>query len=197
MPKTDGISLSPDQAPIATAVPLQANVLVNHNPEPEYKYKAGFSMSLVLPAIAQLSAMTVKRLGEVSMQNGLGTTRPAKLLLGLDESKQFLYLIPTVLEDPEGTIVHYAHGKTSVNLYTTFTALSRRVLQGTRECYTLAITPDKVQIGQINGFALVTRLDQYTTLPVHNLTDAQKAKRKKPSAQLKGQSASTTTEPDK
>lgn len=155
--------------------------LVAHSVRPETQIIHRNMLNAVLivdePALGEFSAVATHRWGEVSMDLGLGTSRPPKVHVGLDPSKRFLFMAPTTNEDPLGLEVKYSRGRTFINLSKAFVPLNRYVEAGRREYYHIGITPDKVRFD--DGFesaSLYVYLTPFKTEPRRSMSEETKAK---------------------
>lgn len=111
------------------------------------------------PAKVTGPAKAKRMMGEIAVENGLGTPRPTHLLTGLSKDKKKLYLMPVVnSEDPDALEITYRRSDFRVNLFKLFAALGRLVLEGTKEIYELHVTEDQIEIGGTTGRALYIEL---------------------------------------
>ncbi|MFZ5814200.1 MAG: hypothetical protein ACOY93_02695 [Bacillota bacterium] len=163
---------------VVPPVPLTAYT-VRPDLEILHRHMRDMEMLVDEPAQASLPVVAGRRLGEISQENGLGTPRPSKLRLGLDETKRFLYIAPTHKDDPLGTEVRYSKGRVSVNLLTVFAPLDRYVEAGRREVYDLGITPGAVTFQDgFKSVSLYAFLTPSRTEPRRQMSEEAKAKRR-------------------
>jgi len=158
-------------------VPLKAKS-VKPQTEVIYRNMLGAQLKLEEPAQGYLSAIATRRWGELSMELGLGTSRPPRAHVGLDESKQFLYLAPTTKDDPHGLEVKYGkRGNASINLSKAFVPADRYVTPGRLEYYNVNITPGKVLFDDgFESVALYAYLVAVKEEPRRSMSDEAKAK---------------------
>lgn len=147
---------TPPPRPKASPVPEVPLVARTVNPQTEiiYRNMLGAMMTVEEPALATFTSVTARRWGELSMDLGLGTSRPPKAHVGLDETKRFLFMAPTTKDDPMGLDVRYMEGRASINLITVFAPLARFVQPDRREYYDVGISPGKVKFD--DGFESVS-----------------------------------------
>lgn len=186
------------QAPTIPSVPLVART-VSPQIEIIYRNMMGAVMTADEPAQAALTAVATRRWGDLAMELGLGTRRPTKVHVGLDESKSFLYLAPTTKDDPAGIDVRYGGGRVQINLITVFAPLERYVQPGRREFYDVNITPAKVAFDDgFESISLYVYLKPTKEEPRRSMSEESKAKRRATLARKKQQrlngDASTITE---
>lgn len=142
-------------------------------------YRLGMVLALSEPAKAEGPAMALKSLSHVSMENGLGTPRPPKLVTALDNTKTHLYLMPAPATVTEDTFdIAYGRYGFQVNLYDLFKMLNCLVPKGFREFYKLEVTPEPIRIDNIVGKALVIELGNPERVPIHELPEEKKRERK-------------------
>ncbi|MDB4894750.1 MAG: hypothetical protein JWN15_1012 [Firmicutes bacterium] len=158
--------------------PLQARLISRRTVEVTARNMLGFQIAVEEPAQGSMSAKSTRALGQQSMKNGLGTHRPAKVLLGLDSTNQYMLMLPTHSQDPDGTEVRYNRSRGLINLITIFHDIDRLVPAGIKEYYGLEATSQKITVGTATGFGLVMKLEPEDTAPITPLTDEQKAVRK-------------------
>lgn len=175
-------------------IPLDVNVVSPESVEVQYGHMLGCEMAVDAPARAVLSALAAKRLGELSMKRALGTTRPSRVLLGNDDNKKFLYIVPASKDELDATEVKYPQGKPYFNLIHIFTLLDRSVQEGTKEYYKLKVTPRPVKIAGVTAYGLYTRLDKFEVEPTRPLTEEEKNQRKAKSEQRKRKAAAPKPE---
>lgn len=165
-----------DSTPPIPKVPLTARSV---NPEAEIVKRNMLDAVLTLdePAQGAFSAVASRRWGELSNALSLGTSRPARVHMGLDDDKLFLFLAPTSKEDARGLEVRYAKQRVHFNLIPAFAPLSRYVQPGRREYYRVGITPEPVQFDDgFKSLSLYVYLKPFKTEPRRTMSEESKAK---------------------
>lgn len=158
--------------------PLQARLISPREVEVTPRNMLGFQIAVEEPAQGSASAKSTRALGQQAMKNGLGTHRPAKVLLGLDSTNQYMLMLPTHSLDPDGTEVRYDRGRSHINLITIFHDIDRLVPTGIKEYYGLEVASEKITVGTATGYGLVMKLEPEDTARITPLTEEQKAERK-------------------
>lgn len=168
---------NPPVNPKIPHIPLVARS-VDPTTEIIHKNMLGAALTLKEPAQGSLSAIAVRRWGELSTELGFGTPRPTKARTGLDPSNQFLFFAPTTSTDPRGTDIRYRRGRAQINLARAFHGLERRsVPPGRREVYDVGITPDKVKFEDgFESISLYIFLTPTKTEPTRTMSEESKAK---------------------
>ena len=130
------------------------------------------------PATLTLSAVSTRTLGQISMENQIGTTRPAKIVAGPDEERRNLILIPVHSDTPGGIPVRYQNNSAVFSLYAIYQELDRFVPPDTRQVHAIARTAERVQVGENVGWGMQFRLDEYESKPIKRLSAEERAKRR-------------------
>lgn len=142
------------------------------------------------PAIASGSALALRTWSRLSIDNGNGSNRPSKVLVGLNKKRTHLYLLPVVSSDSADALpVAYTRSGFTVNLYKVFAMLDRFAQKGFRDIYKCEATRAPVMIGDVTGRALDVNLGTSQREPVHELSDEQKSQRKQAAASRKASKA--------
>lgn len=182
----------PRVAPPIPQVPLVAQSI---NPEVQVVHRNMLDAMMIVdePARASFSSVASRVWGELSMEIGLGTSRPPRAHAGMDATRKFFYLAPTTKEDPMGIEVKYKKGRAEINLVKAFAPLSRYVQPGRREYYDLGITPAKVRFDDgFESVSLYVYLSPTKTEPVRTMSEEAKAKAKATRARKKQQGGQAT-----
>lgn len=168
----------PGSAPVRAIppVPLKARA-VDPKTEVVYRNMRGATLAVEEPAKGTLSAIATRRWGELSVELGFGTARPPVARVGLDDSKQFLYLTPTTKEDPKALEVRYEKSGMSINLMKAFGPSDRYVEPNRREIYSLEISRGKVVFDDgYESVCLYAYLVPEKEEPVGKMSEESKAK---------------------
>lgn len=141
------------------------------------------------PARAYFTALGTQRTSRLSMKIGLGTERPAKMLVVPSQDQSELYFIP-VSDHPLAIDVSYPEGRCYINLVKLFTVLNRVLLPGRREFYPVSISEAPVKVPELNleSFALVMPL---------KAAEKKRVKTSKQKAKAKAQKAAKATKAEK
>ncbi len=183
----------PTKAAIPPA-PLKATLIKPNETTVIYKGMLASEISMIYPAMASFSALATRNVGDLSMNSGLGTHRPPKVRLGVDDTKQFLYVLPTGSEDTAGFEVSYDRQRIKINLIETFTKLDRAVPEGRTEYYYLVPTPGPVTLDDgftAPGFSIY--LKPHKSEPRRTMSPEAKAKRAATIARKKAAEAAKKT----
>ncbi len=130
------------------------------------------------PAQMLMTALATRRFGRLSLEAGLGTERPTKALVFPDESNRFLCFIP-VADHPQALDVHDNQGRFAINLIKVLTLLKRVVPKGRKEFYSLSYSTSRIQVGDLEGMALVMPLKKEKGGVVKTKEQKAKAKARK------------------
>lgn len=167
-----------NQKPKMPSVPLKARTVLPDT-EVVHRNMMDATMTVDEPAIANLSAIATRRWGELSVDAALGNQRPPKARIGLDETKQFLFMSPTTKEDKKGIKVTYDKGRATINLITAFGPNSRYVQPDYREYYEVGVTPGPVTFDDgFVGVSLYAYLVPYDKVLRRRMSEESKAKRR-------------------
>ncbi|HWI63730.1 MAG TPA: hypothetical protein VNT75_17990 [Symbiobacteriaceae bacterium] len=170
MPKSEGMPEKP-------MIPMNATP-VNVPTEPtQMAHMLDSVLMLQYPAKVTVSALATTDITGASEKNHLGTPRPSEVMVGVDATNTYLYVVPVRPQTPGATPVKYDGGRCSFNLYHTFRKLDRLVPKGTREYYTVKPTPGEVTIGDVKGWGIYLDLTDFVKEPVSRLSDEEKARR--------------------
>lgn len=131
---------------LATKDPTPAPIFVPDLDQVEIQYRHQHDSGIWIedPARATFTAMASKRIGAMSMDAGLGTDRPDKLLILTDRHN--LYFAP-VHDHPKAVPITWNDGRAYVNLIKIFTFLKRVLPPDTREFYAISFHDTPVEIG--------------------------------------------------
>lgn len=135
-------------------------------------------LSVKAPALASYSSKAREELAKASMDNDLGTHRPAKVRAAFNNSKSMLFMMPTSSSDDQGIELRYSHASCTINLFDLFGSIDRFILADRREYYPLYRTPRPITIGDRKGYAVYIKLREVTSEPVQKLSEEEKARRK-------------------
>ncbi|MDF2630851.1 MAG: hypothetical protein K0R39_4682 [Symbiobacteriaceae bacterium] len=171
-------------------IPLVANLVNSGDKMTRYRNMLDACMKAVDPADATLSALVSEMVAEASQKNHLGTLTPSQAVLGLDDSKTYLFIIPAPPKTPGVTPLKYRQGQILVNLYQTFAENDRLVRPDVREYYDVFSTPGEVTIqGVYTGWGVYVDLSKATKEPIKRLSEEEKAARAAKAAQTKAAKA--------
>lgn len=131
------------------------------------------------PARATFTALGTQRASRLSLKIGLGTERPAKVLVVPSHDQTELYLIP-VADHPLAMDVTYPHGHFYINLVKVFTLMDRVLMPGRREFYPVSISPAPVKVPELN-------LESYALVMPLKATEKRRIKTSKQKARAKTQ----------
>jgi len=129
------------------------------------------------PAWGTFSARARAELAQVSLDNGLATPRPAKLLVVFNKDKTALVMMPTSSTYPQGITVGYSQRTVSLNLFDHFASIDRFVPPDRRELFRVYRTSRPITLGDLKGYALYIKMKDFTSEPINRLSDEEKARR--------------------
>lgn len=129
------------------------------------------------PAVGAFSAKARAEVAQVSLDNGLATPRPAKLLVTFTPDKSKLVMMPTSSSDPRGLSVNYGGRAVTINLYDYFADIDRFVPPDRREYFRVYRTANPIAIGDLKGYALYIKMNEFTSEPINRLSEEEKARR--------------------
>jgi len=123
------------------------------------------------------SALSVHAFGEAAVKNQLGVRLPVAVMAGLDDSKEFLLLIPVVSTTPGAYELTHHNGQAKVNLVELFAPTDRLVPEGVNEYYTVHAGEEEFEVDGVKGWGVYIHLPEVEVVSVRRLTPEQKAKR--------------------
>lgn len=163
-----------DQVP---QIPLVARATNAASPIDPTGVTSGFTMLVNRPAFATLSALSTRQNGQAAEKNQLGTKWPQAVMIGVDATNTYLYIIPVRSETPGATKVRYEGSRASFSLYKTFRDLERLVPAGRNHFYTIHPTPGEATIDSVTGWGLYTKLSEVNDQAAKQLSEEEKARR--------------------
>lgn len=168
------------EMPAAPALPKTPKVAIQIDPSQHFTSRGMLDSvaQATEPAILTLSVVSTRSLGDTAMKNGIGTTRPTKVVAGPDEARENLMLMPVHSETPGGILVRYDKNSAVINLYHVYKELDRFVPPDTRQTHEIVKTTEPIQIGQHVGWGMQFRLDQFKSKPIKRLSEEEKAARR-------------------
>lgn len=187
-PETRQLTPAPPTKP--KQIPLVANLVNSGDKMTRYRHMLDTCMKVLNPADATLSAMVSELIAEASQKNQLGTLTPSQAVIGLDDSKTYLFILPAPPKTPGATPLKRKEGQIILNLYETFAANDRLVRPDVREYYDVFPSPGEVTItGVYKGWGVYVDLSEVTKEPIKRLSDEEKAARAAKAAQTKAAKA--------
>lgn len=173
MEKNDPIIAVPQNQ----AIPLTATPANAANEFTQRRYMRDSNIQVMTPAATIVSALATKGLGDAAFKNNLGTPRPSEIMVGVDATNTYMYMVPVRPNTPGATQVKYDGGRAFFNLYTLFAKLDRLVQEDVREYYQTNPTPGEVTIGAVKGWGLYIKLSDVIKEPISHLSEEEKARR--------------------
>jgi hypothetical protein len=171
-------------------IPLVVNATNTGNAMVQKRTMRDTVISGIDPADMTLSALTLKLITKAAHLNNLGTNTPSELVIGVDDAKRYLYMIPVVKNTPGSTLLAYRKSQAHLQLYEAFMQLDRLIHPGVREYYLVHPTPGEVTVNEttekwgqvtvrevVRGWGVYVDLTDVTREPIRRLSDEEKAER--------------------
>lgn len=169
----------PDPSERPVQIPLVATPVNYAEAVTRYRHMLNSCMAVEEPAETLLSTLAVRKIVEAAFKNNLGTHRPSKLMLGVDASNTYLYILPVHQDTPDSTPAKYDKNRIKFNLYLFFRKLDRLVPPGIREYYDVLETPGEVTIGNgaVKGWGVYVNITKVVKEPITRLSEEEKERR--------------------
>lgn len=167
-----------DPEPQEFEFPLEADQFIPEAAKVLSESARGSQVAMSRPARVYFLVEAFRQVAEVSVDNELGTPRPANMVVGLDKTKTFVLMIPVAPKTPGSITIYYGSGQPNINLYNLLKPMHRQVEKGYREYFDLAKTPAPVTIGNVTAPGLYFRLDKFSKEPINQLSEAEKQQRR-------------------
>jgi hypothetical protein len=166
--------------PNTPQIPLVVNLVNSGDKMTRYRHMLDACMKVLDPADATLSAMVTEMMAEAAQKSKLGTLTPSQAIIGLDDTKTYLFILPAPPRTPGATPLKVKEGQITLNLYETFGANDRLVRSDVREYYDVLPTPGEVTVigpdfGTYKGWGVYVDLSKVTREPISRLSDEEKA----------------------
>lgn len=187
--------------PNTPQIPLIVNLVNSGDKMTRYRHMLDACMKVLDPADATLSAMVSEMMADAAQKSRLGTLTPSQAVIGLDDSKTYLFMLPAPPRTPGATELKIKANQITLNLYETFSENDRLVRPTVREYYDVLPTPGEVTIigpgfGTYKGWGVYVDLSKVTREPVRRLSDEEKAARAAKAAETRARKAAQKKQQD-